>query len=55
MRADLFPMETLAELKTMLKRLEAKWESGNTGDSHELMRMDKQMKEIRKKIHALKS
>jgi len=48
-------METLAELRAMLKRLEAKWDSGMTGDPHQLTRMDKQMKEIRKKIYALKS
>jgi len=46
-------METLAELRAMLKRLEAKWDSGVTGDSHEFMLTGRQMKGFRKRIREL--
>jgi hypothetical protein len=46
-------METLIELQTMLKRLEAKWDSGNIGGPQEIITLDRQMKELKKKIQAL--
>jgi hypothetical protein len=46
-------METKEELQAMLKRLEAKWNSGNIGDPNAIIRLDRQMKEIRKRINAM--
>jgi hypothetical protein len=46
-------METKQELQAMLNRLEAKWNIGNFGDPHEIVRLDRQMKELKKKIRAL--
>jgi hypothetical protein len=43
-------METKQELKAMLKRLEARWNSGNIGGPHEIVKLDRQMKHIRKKL-----
>jgi len=48
-------METKQELHAMLKRLEARWDKGNLVDPQEIVKLDRQIKEIRKKIHALKS
>jgi len=45
-------METRQELEQWLARLEAKWANGNFGDPHEIIRLAKQIKELRKKIQA---
>jgi hypothetical protein len=42
-------METKEELQAMLKRLEAKWDSGNVGDPYEIVKLDRQMKELRER------
>jgi hypothetical protein len=46
-------METKQELQAMLKRLEAKWNSGSIGGPHEIVKLDRQMKELRRNIQAL--
>jgi hypothetical protein len=46
-------METVVELQSMLKRLKAKWDKGNFGDPQEIVKLDRQMKELRKKIQAM--
>jgi hypothetical protein len=47
-------METLIELQTMLKRLSTKWDSGSISSPQEIVKMDRQMKELKKKIQHLK-
>jgi hypothetical protein len=37
----------------MRKRLKAKWDSGSIGDANAIVRLDRQMKELKKKIRAL--
>jgi hypothetical protein len=46
-------METVMELKQMLQRLEARWDRGNLLPS-EIISLDRQIKELKKKILALK-
>jgi hypothetical protein len=46
-------METKRELEAKLKRLEARWDKGN-GGPQEIMRLDRQMKELRKRIKSHK-
>jgi hypothetical protein len=43
-------METKQELEAMLKRLEAKWNKGNIGGPHEIINLDRQMKELKRRL-----
>jgi hypothetical protein len=44
---------TKQELQAMLEKLEARWHSGNLGGPQEIVKLDKQMKELRKRIMAM--
>jgi hypothetical protein len=55
MRAQLPSMETLAELTLMLQRIEARWNSGKMGSQQEIIRLDRERRELERKIQALTS
>jgi hypothetical protein len=55
MRAELPSMETLAELCLMRKRIEARWISGKMGSPQEIVRLDRERRELERKIQALTS
>jgi hypothetical protein len=37
----------------MLKRLETRWKSGNIGDAYAIVKLDRQITQLEKKIRAL--
>jgi len=47
-------METKQELEAWLKRLQDKWNSGQMSSPDEVGRLDRQMKELKKKLLTLK-
>ena len=53
LHAELSPIETLIELQAMLKKIEARWDSGSVGNPEEIVKLDRQMKELKRKIRTL--
>jgi hypothetical protein len=50
-----FPMETLAELQAMLKRIEKKWENWDLGSPSGIVAIDRERRELRKRIGAFRT
>lgn len=46
-------MESITELQATLKKLKGKWDSGKLNIPHEIVRLDREMKELKKKIQAI--
>jgi hypothetical protein len=53
MQADASAKETLVESQAMLKRVEAKWSSGSVSTPQEIVKLNRERKELKRKIQAL--
>jgi len=48
-------METKQELEAWLKRLQDRWNSGEMSGPDEVGRLDRQMKELKKRLQTMKA